>query len=433
MDSRLNPLTSPLDLAVSPAVPQAEPSLSVAAQEWPTLSIRVIATSRRSPPSPWNQAVLWSLVGHALLVSLLLLWDVRRGTGGDQHEHLSTVLQGGFTAGATQTSQSPSRVAELLLASAGIQQTPETAVTQAATSKLPATHQPHTITSPEDRDPLRAFYTPRPPREMFPQHAVSHAAQPFPPEARREPPTRHHVTPIETLLPEFNGQSAAETGSARMLTLLSGTTELSGTTATSDPGGLRPAGNPSGREMPQRAGSAAGTTSFFGISARTARVVYVLDGSESMLTRRAFDRAQQELLASVAQLPSRVEFQVILFNETPAWLLGDGRDRRLVPATPRNAAQLERTLRGAIPAAGSNRRAALLAALEAKPDTIYLLSDCSEPRMTRQDLEHVQRANTRGCVIHVVEFRTVPTEEDNFLQRLAADHQGEFRVEDLTQ
>lgn len=114
---------------------------------------------------------------------------------------------------------------------------------------------------------------------------------------------------------------------------------------------------------------------FAGKSARRARsVVYVVDASGPMLS--SFPQVRDQLLASVAALTPTQRFGVVLFRgvDDPA---DPGTLRftdRLADATPARREQLRQFLSTAQPRGRSNPLQGLRAAIDLKPQVIFLLS-----------------------------------------------------------
>ena len=194
-------------------------------------------------------------------------------------------------------------------------------------------------------------------------------------------------------------------------------------------------------------GGASGRARFMGINTSAKDIVYVLDMSGSMgeADGRA-ERLRQELGASLASLPKDARFSIIIFGlaspDTPdeRYLTTPNGNRRapnatilppgtLVEATPASKGGAATWVRGKNPMAGTWSHAwdSLRAALEMKPEAIFLLSDGEfDPSDMEDVLTTIERFNPeRRTRIHTIAFASsgdVPG-----LQRIAKDWGGLYR------
>ncbi|MHC4732814.1 MAG: HEAT repeat domain-containing protein, partial [Planctomycetota bacterium] len=144
-------------------------------------------------------------------------------------------------------------------------------------------------------------------------------------------------------------------------------------------------------EAPERKARKEGrrtVATFYGVPVESDRVVFVLDHSGSMGSRRTeggteFDKAVTETLEVAAKLESGSKLNVILFESAVTrWKKG------LVPVTRRSRAALKGYLRKKGERGGTNLYDALeMALLTKEVDAIYLLSDGSpnEGKFVRHD------------------------------------------------
>jgi hypothetical protein len=180
-----------------------------------------------------------------------------------------------------------------------------------------------------------------------------------------------------------------------------------------------------------RSGTGSGNgTSMYGIPAKGRKFVYVIDRSSSMTD--VLVQAKNELMASLRRLDESQAFQVIFFNDQPrelrhrfALFHGTEADRQLV----------EDQLPGISASGGTNRRLALLEALDYQPDVVYFLTD-SEEEMSAAQREEVRR-RLKGAQINCVEFGIGPPITDsrgkqvpNFLHKLAQESGGGYQYGD---
>ncbi len=121
----------------------------------------------------------------------------------------------------------------------------------------------------------------------------------------------------------------------------------------------------------------AGGTGFFGIDATGNRIVYIIDMSPSMAYGyqvRRYDRAVNEVLASVSQLRPDQEFLVILFCFKMTVMDIEGRGKYCLP-TEKNKAKLASWLASVQLQPGTDPREAIVVALQKNPSCCFLLSD----------------------------------------------------------
>jgi von Willebrand factor type A domain len=165
-------------------------------------------------------------------------------------------------------------------------------------------------------------------------------------------------------------------------------------------------------------------TRFFDVPAVGRSVVYVIDRSSSMGVDGRFDRARDQVVASIQQLPADARFQVIAYDKGALALrLGDGGG--LAAATPANVAAAVAALEAMAPEGGSEHLKALGVALSLRPDVIYFLTD--EDDLTPAHVREVKRLNGGRVSIHA--FCLVPPPAgDTPLRVLARENRGQFRV-----
>jgi uncharacterized protein with von Willebrand factor type A (vWA) domain len=161
-------------------------------------------------------------------------------------------------------------------------------------------------------------------------------------------------------------------------------------------------------------------TSFYGLSARGQKFVFVTDCSSSM-TGKAFTGLLRELHATIEGLPERAEFAVIFFNDGP-----------LV----RSALTLERATDGAKkgylewidsvqPSGGTDPSEALAEALRLKPSVIFLLTDGQfESASTLNVIKKFNRY--RRVRIHAIALG--PHADVEILRQIATKNRGELKA-----
>lgn len=185
---------------------------------------------------------------------------------------------------------------------------------------------------------------------------------------------------------------------------------------------------------------------FAGLQARAAtRIVYVVDASGAMVHTLSF--VLDELARSVSRLQPTQSFQIILLGERPGHpplrVLSLDADRAgLVRATPANR-QAARVWLNAVVAGGrSNPLEGLRAALELKPDLVFLLArgiqrtGTDQPDQAERTLAELDRLNPvdprtslRPAIIKTIQF--IDEDPTGLLPRIAQFHgdgEGSIRL-----
>ena len=140
---------------------------------------------------------------------------------------------------------------------------------------------------------------------------------------------------------------------------------------------------------------------------------------------KPLDRAKAELLRSIDALNDLQQFYIIFYNHEQKAFRIDPSGKRLIFATDDNK-RLARQFVGGIEAGGGTKHAdALLLALRMHPDVIFMLTDGDPPDdLTPEELDRVQKENTAGTVINVIQISPPDTTHDNLLVRLAQSSGG---------
>ncbi|HTI50777.1 MAG TPA: hypothetical protein VL475_07495 [Planctomycetaceae bacterium] len=197
--------------------------------------------------------------------------------------------------------------------------------------------------------------------------------------------------------------------------------------------GTRPATAGNGPGSGGGNGQSGGGTTFFGQKAAGSRFVYVIDASGSMHEHNALGVAKSELLASLAQLDSNQQFQIIFYSEKCYPMSGAEGKPQLFWGTDVNRTKASQFVRGIEPLEGTRHRDALLNALLYSPDVIYFLTDAGEPRLEPADLDRIKRRNNGRAQIHAIEFGKGANLniETNFVRRLARENGGGYVYRDI--
>jgi hypothetical protein len=163
--------------------------------------------------------------------------------------------------------------------------------------------------------------------------------------------------------------------------------------------------------------------SFFGVTSRGQRFVYIVDRSASMGDDRKMEQARDELIRSVAALPDYARYYILLFNrgfEAPPGQ--DGWTR----ARPAAVSRLSRWLEDVDPDGGTEPASAFQRAftLTPRPDVIFFLTDGIIPAETG-DLVAELNAGGAKVVINTIAFGDPSSQE--LLKRIASDSGGAYR------
>jgi VWA domain-containing protein len=192
------------------------------------------------------------------------------------------------------------------------------------------------------------------------------------------------------------------------------------------------AGKPAvgGSYGPGNAGKA--SVHVFGVQGVGTKFVYVFDRSSSM-EGPPLSAAKQQLIASINSLEAIHQFQVIFFNHQMRTFDATGGGHRVAFATDRSK-QLAANFIGGITAdGGTDRLAALRAAVAMQPDVIFFLTDADDP-MPENELAEVIQLNQRAAAkICTIQFGEGPEQKtDNFLVQLARRTGGQYGYVDTT-
>ncbi len=209
-------------------------------------------------------------------------------------------------------------------------------------------------------------------------------------------------------------------------------------------------GSQAGMELPSASGFATGSrpsggrlhgnqvrTSIFGVEGTGTKFVYVFDRSASMADYggRPMAAAKAELTASLDDLGSMHQFQIIFYNDRstvfnprfpqpPKMLYGDDSTCRLA----------QNFVHAVVAAGGTRHMEALKLALGMRPDVIFFLTDAAEPRLSPSELAEIHRLDTRiGAMINTIEFGAGAYRNgNNFLVQLAQQNGGQHAYIDIT-
>jgi hypothetical protein len=191
------------------------------------------------------------------------------------------------------------------------------------------------------------------------------------------------------------------------------------------PADVRPAAHvgPAAASSPAAHSSGPRAVTFFAVPAQGKSIVYVIDRSSSMGIDGRFDRAREQVIASLRQLPADARFQVIAYDRTALAL--DIGGRGLAVATPANVETAAAALAAMFPEGATDHVRALRQALLLRPEVIYFLTD--EDDLTAVDVANVTRFNHARVSIHAL-CLVAPSSIETPMRNLARQNRGEFRV-----
>jgi hypothetical protein len=177
-------------------------------------------------------------------------------------------------------------------------------------------------------------------------------------------------------------------------------------------------------------------TQVFGAQGTGTKFVYVFDRSASMsgFQGRPMVAARTQLLASLKDLDSVHQFQILFYNEKPLVFNPDHPRRpQILFASDVNKTLAKSFIEGVVPAGGTSHLDALKLAIGMKPDVIFFLTDAAEPQLTPSELATIRRRNSGQATIHSIEFGSGPfLGGDNFLMKLARQNSGKHIYVDVT-
>jgi hypothetical protein len=175
-------------------------------------------------------------------------------------------------------------------------------------------------------------------------------------------------------------------------------------------------------------------TSMFGLPGEGYKFVYVLDRSGSMGGdgSASLKAVKAELLASLKNLDTVHQFQIIFYNERPVLFNPSGAPGKLAFATQRNKQTAEKFLDSIQAAGGTDHEAALRMAAGMKPDVIFFLTDGDKPKLTSEQIGKAERW-LGGIRVNIIEFGPSPApDKESFLKELARRVGGEYLYVDTT-
>ncbi len=243
------------------------------------------------------------------------------------------------------------------------------------------------------------------------------------PAASQKQPTSP-VDPVEAL-PDAKESSHA----SKVLPQLPDGMSAADAAAMPSAGGMAAAGE--GLRGSKAGSEGEGSTSVFGVVGTGTKFLYVFDRSPSM-EGPPINAAKQQLIESLASLDSIHQFQIIFFSTEPKAFDITGQNR-IAFATDQNKRKAEQLVKSVTTFGGTDRQAALLAALGFAPDCIFFLTDADDA-MPRAEIAQILARNGRvGATINTIEFGRGPNpNRANFLSELSSATGGNYGYVDTT-
>ena len=170
-----------------------------------------------------------------------------------------------------------------------------------------------------------------------------------------------------------------------------------------------------------------GKATLLGVEGKGSKFVYVFDRSGSMGVpgNKPLNRAKAELLRSIDALTDQQQFYIIFYNHEQKTFHIDPTGKRLIFASDLNKRLARQFIDGIQAGGGTHHAEALQLALRMHPDVIFLLTDGDPPDdLTADELARVERANTAGTVINVIQISPPDENHDNLLVKLATRSGG---------
>ena len=170
----------------------------------------------------------------------------------------------------------------------------------------------------------------------------------------------------------------------------------------------------------------------FGLWGEGYKFVYVFDRSGSMGGdgSASLKAVKAELRASLKNLDTVHQFQIIFYNHRPVLFNPSGTPGKLAFGSEQNKQAVERFLNTIEANGGTDHEAALRMACALKPDVIFFLTDGDEPKLTPQQMEKIERWCV-GIRMNMIEFGPgAEPEKDSFLKELARRVGGEYTYVD---
>jgi len=183
-----------------------------------------------------------------------------------------------------------------------------------------------------------------------------------------------------------------------------------------------------------------GETSLFGLSDSGHSFVYLIDCSSSMEAYGALDVAKAELATSLTRLKSHQRFHIVFYNHSISTLsLSKTWKNTTYHGTDSHRKIANEQFRSITPNGGTDHYQALLQGLSFSADVVFLLTDATEPGLSRLQIDDIKARNRKSARIHCIEFGVGAKLTDgddplfpNFMRTLASESNGKYTYRDVT-
>ena len=164
-----------------------------------------------------------------------------------------------------------------------------------------------------------------------------------------------------------------------------------------------------------------GGASFFGVGGSGKTFAYVVDCSQSMRDDGKFEKACAELIRSIERLDPSQRFLIIFYNESAHPM----EPAKPLQATPENLAEARDWIRYSTARGKTNPLEAMLMALSAEPDAIFLLSDGIFDAAIAVGIQQNNGSGSARIPIHTIAFRS--REGEPIMRGIARHSGGKYR------
>lgn len=168
-------------------------------------------------------------------------------------------------------------------------------------------------------------------------------------------------------------------------------------------------------------GDGIGVASFFGVTTRGRKFMYVVDNSNSMSNGK-FEMACNELFKSISGLSYDHEFYIIFYSDAAYPLFYPRSAPRWVKATPDNVEKVRYWLDEVHRCLQTRGEEAMTKAFQMRPDVIYLLGDGS---FTDKAVPTTLGFNDSNVVVHTMGFGMKESARKGF-EQISGKFKGKF-------
>ncbi len=173
--------------------------------------------------------------------------------------------------------------------------------------------------------------------------------------------------------------------------------------------------------------------SVFGSAAAEGRsFTFVIDRSASTGSDGldVLDVAAKQLALAVEYLEPTHRFQIVAYNQKPHYL----GPKQMTPATPENKKLVAKFFQTLNPYGSTDHALALRAAVGAKPDVVFLMTDGGDPFLTAGQYAEIVALARGQTSIHCIQFGHGPAlaEGESFMKKLSGATGGSYTYVDVT-